>query len=81
MGAQQEATELAIVMTTDQLILFALLLFVFVFLIWGRWRYDVVASPTFRRAGWVARGYSFFVHCPLPSPIQIPQFRLEKRLP
>ena len=30
-------------MTTDQLILFALLLFVFVFLVWGRWRYDLVA--------------------------------------
>jgi di/tricarboxylate transporter len=28
--------------TTDQLILFALLLFVFVFLVWGRWRYDLV---------------------------------------
>ncbi len=30
-------------MTTDQLLLFGLLLFVFVFLIWGRWRYDLVA--------------------------------------
>ena len=30
-------------MTTDQAILFALLFFVFVFLIWGRWRYDLVA--------------------------------------
>ena len=30
-------------MTTDQTILFTLLLFVFVFLIWGRWRYDLVA--------------------------------------
>ena len=30
-------------MTTDQLILFSLLAFVFVFLIWGRWRYDLVA--------------------------------------
>jgi di/tricarboxylate transporter len=29
--------------TTDQLLLFGLLLFVFVFLIWGRWRYDLVA--------------------------------------
>jgi di/tricarboxylate transporter len=29
--------------TTDQIILFALLLVVFVLLIWGRWRYDVVA--------------------------------------
>ena len=29
--------------TPDQIILFALLLFVFVFLIWGRWRYDLVA--------------------------------------
>jgi len=28
---------------TDQAILFGLLLFVFVFLIWGRWRYDLVA--------------------------------------
>ena len=30
-------------MTTDQITLFALLFFVFVFLIWGRWRYDLVA--------------------------------------
>ncbi len=30
-------------MTTDQIVLFALLFFVFVFLIWGRWRYDLVA--------------------------------------
>ncbi len=30
-------------MTPDQIILFGLLLFVFVFLIWGRWRYDLVA--------------------------------------
>ena len=30
-------------MTTDQTLLFGLLLFVFVFLIWGRWRYDLVA--------------------------------------
>ncbi len=30
-------------MTTDQITLFALLLFVFAFLIWGRWRYDLVA--------------------------------------
>jgi len=30
-------------MTYDQFILFALLLLVFVFLIWGRWRYDLVA--------------------------------------
>ena len=30
-------------MTTDQMTLFALLFFVFVFLIWGRWRYDLVA--------------------------------------
>ncbi len=30
-------------MTTDQTILFSLLLLVFVFLIWGRWRYDLVA--------------------------------------
>ena len=30
-------------MTTDQVLLFGLLLFVFVFLIWGRWRYDLVA--------------------------------------
>jgi len=30
-------------LTLDQLTLFALLLFVFVFLIWGRWRYDLVA--------------------------------------
>ena len=30
-------------MTIDQITLFTLLFFVFVFLIWGRWRYDVVA--------------------------------------
>ena len=30
-------------MTTDQITLFALLCFVFLFLIWGRWRYDLVA--------------------------------------
>ena len=30
-------------MTTDQLLLFSLLLLVFVLLIWGRWRYDLVA--------------------------------------
>ncbi len=29
--------------TPDQIVLFTLLLFVFVFLIWGRWRYDLVA--------------------------------------
>ena len=29
--------------TPDQLTLFGLLFFVFVFLIWGRWRYDLVA--------------------------------------
>lgn len=30
-------------MTTDQIILFSLLGLVFIFLIWGRWRYDMVA--------------------------------------
>jgi di/tricarboxylate transporter len=30
-------------LTADQITLFALLFFVFVFLIWGRWRYDLVA--------------------------------------
>ncbi len=30
-------------MTTDQILLFTLLGFVFLFLIWGRWRYDLVA--------------------------------------
>lgn len=30
-------------MTVDQITLFALLFFVFVFLVWGRWRYDLVA--------------------------------------
>ena len=30
-------------MTQDQIILFTLLGFVFVFLVWGRWRYDIVA--------------------------------------
>jgi di/tricarboxylate transporter len=32
-----------IIVTTDQATLFGLLFFVFVFLIWGRWRYDLVA--------------------------------------
>jgi di/tricarboxylate transporter len=31
-------------LTPDQIILFVLLIFVFVFLIWGRWRYDLVAG-------------------------------------
>ena len=30
-------------MTVDQTILFVLLFLVFAFLIWGRWRYDLVA--------------------------------------
>ncbi len=30
-------------MTTDQIMLFGLFIFVFVFLLWGRWRYDLVA--------------------------------------
>ena len=30
-------------MTADQLILFALLIALFAFLLWGRWRYDLVA--------------------------------------
>ena len=30
-------------MTTEQIVLFVLLFFVFVFLIWGRWRYDLIA--------------------------------------
>ena len=30
-------------MTPDQIVLFSLLFFVFVFLVWGRWRYDLVA--------------------------------------
>ena len=30
-------------MTADQAVIFGLLFFVFVFLIWGRWRYDLVA--------------------------------------
>jgi len=30
-------------LTADQITLFTLLFFVFVFLIWGRWRYDLVA--------------------------------------
>ncbi len=30
-------------MTTDQIVLFTLLFFVFLLLIWGRWRYDLVA--------------------------------------
>jgi di/tricarboxylate transporter len=30
-------------LTADQTILFSLLFFVFVFLVWGRWRYDLVA--------------------------------------
>jgi di/tricarboxylate transporter len=31
------------ILTPDQLMLFSLLFFVFVFLVWGRWRYDLVA--------------------------------------
>ena len=30
-------------MTADQVILFTLLFFIFIFLIWGKWRYDLVA--------------------------------------
>ena len=30
-------------MSTDQILLFILFFFVFVFLLWGRWRYDLVA--------------------------------------
>ena len=30
-------------MSTDQIVLFTLLFFIFGFLIWGRWRYDLVA--------------------------------------
>lgn len=30
-------------MTVDQILLFTILMFVFAFLIWGRWRYDLVA--------------------------------------
>jgi hypothetical protein len=40
-GLQQDTRVYAV--TTDQLLLFGLLFFVFVFLIWGRWRYDLVA--------------------------------------
>ena len=36
-------TRYPVPVTPDQIILFALLAFVFVFLIWGRWRYDLVA--------------------------------------
>lgn len=44
MDVQTEQSDfIPITMTTDQIILFGLLLFVFVFLIWGRWRYDLVA--------------------------------------
>ena len=34
-------------MTTDQAVLFMILTAVFVFLIWGRWRYDLVAFSAF----------------------------------
>jgi di/tricarboxylate transporter len=37
------ATEAEFAVTQDQAMLFGLLFFVFVFLIWGRWRYDLVA--------------------------------------
>ncbi len=40
-GLQQDTRIYAV--TTDQLLLFGLLFFVFVFLVWGRWRYDLVA--------------------------------------
>jgi di/tricarboxylate transporter len=36
-------TDAVIAVTPDQVMLFGLLFFVFVFLIWGRWRYDLVA--------------------------------------
>jgi di/tricarboxylate transporter len=32
-----------VILTADQITLFSLMFFVFVFLIWGRWRYDLVA--------------------------------------
>ena len=34
---------MSLAVTPDQVALFSLLFFVFVFLVWGRWRYDVVA--------------------------------------
>src|SRR5210317_1746671 len=37
------SSKTGIVVTPDQAMLFGLLFFVFVFLIWGRWRYDLVA--------------------------------------
>jgi di/tricarboxylate transporter len=48
--------------TTDQILLFGLLAFVFVFLIWGRWRYDLVAFVALLVAlltGLVPRDHAF----------------------
>ena len=54
-------------MTTPQVILFAILLALFVLLVWGRWRYDVVAFAalmTAVAAGLVPPGEAFdgFAH-------------------
>jgi di/tricarboxylate transporter len=49
-------------MTPDQLILFTLLALVFVFLIWGRWRYDLIAFAALALAlvaGVVPAGQAF----------------------
>ena len=49
-------------MTPDQIALFVLLFFVFVFLIWGRWRYDLVAFVALLvalLAGLVPKGDAF----------------------
>ena len=49
-------------MTPDQIALFTLLFFVFVFLIWGRWRYDLVAFVALLvalLAGLVPKGDAF----------------------
>ena len=54
-------------MTTEQITLFTLLGFVFVFLIWGRWRYDIVAFAALLAALMtgvvpIERGFSGFGH-------------------
>ncbi|MEE9358759.1 SLC13 family permease [Candidatus Vondammii sp. HM_W22] len=49
-------------MTTDQIVLYTLLIFIFVFLIWGRWRYDLVAFVALIAAlviGVVPKGQAF----------------------
>jgi hypothetical protein len=60
--------------TTDQFVIFAILLALFALLVWGRWRYDVVAFAalmTAVAAGLVAPGEASTASAtrpPSPSP-------------